>query len=126
MHSRLGQFIGNRNAYFDVLVDPESTILVALNFTGAVLLWKHTDNKFVLRESFNGHSNDVKSIEWNHSGDFLVSVSKDQTTRVIAKNKEKNMYNEISRAQIHGYDINSVSVIKVKNNTIDLIICGAD
>ncbi len=62
VHSRLGQFIGNRNAYFDVLSDPGNTILVALNFTGAVLLWKYVDSKFILGESFNGHSNDVKSI----------------------------------------------------------------
>ena len=33
---------------------------------------------------------------------------------------------KISRAQIHGYDINAVSVVKVKENTIDVIACGAD
>ena len=55
-----------------------------------------------------------------------MSVSKDQTTRVIAKNCKTNQYNEISRAQIHGYDINAVTTLKAKNNTLDLIACGAD
>jgi hypothetical protein len=44
---------------------------------------------------------------------------------VIAKNID-NKYHEISRAQIHGYDINTVTVIKVKDNTVDVIACGAD
>lgn len=77
-------------------------------------------------ECFNGHSNAVKGLEWNHSGDFLVSASKDQTTRVIALNSDTKTYHEISRAQIHGYDINAVTVIKVKDSVIDLIACGAD
>jgi elongator complex protein 2 len=100
--------------------------LVALNYTGAVLIWKWTPEKFILRQSFNGHANEVNDIEWNHTGDFLVSISKDQTTRVIAKNKKSEQFNELSRAQIHGYDINAVTTIKVKDNTLDLIVCGAD
>ena len=55
-----------------------------------------------------------------------MSVSKDQTTRVIAKNAKNSLYHEISRAQIHGYDINAVATAKVKENTLDVIICGAD
>jgi hypothetical protein len=35
-------------------------------------------------------------------------------------------FHEISRAQIHGYDINCLSVIKVKDGIIDVIACGAD
>lgn len=89
-------------------------------------MWRWLEGKWVLRQSFNGHSSEAKSIEWNHSGDFLVSVSKDQTTRVIANNLQDNKFHEISRAQIHGYDINAVTVLKVKQNTLDLIVCGAD
>lgn len=55
-----------------------------------------------------------------------MSVSKDQTTRVLAQHHDTKKYHEISRAQIHGYDINSVALIKVKDNVFDLIACGAD
>lgn len=79
-----------------------------------------------MRPSFNGHSNEVKDIDWNHTADFLVSVSKDQTTRIISKSVNDNLYHEISRAQIHGYDINAVSVLKVSDGLIDVIACGAD
>lgn len=68
----------------------------------------------------------MSDIEWNYSGDYLVSVSKDQTTRVISQNLKTNRFNEISRAQIHGYDINAITLLKVKENTIDVIACGAD
>ena len=117
----MGQFLGNKNAYFDVLADPSHRYLAALNYTGALLMWEWKEQKFSLIECFNGHSNAVKGLEWNHSGDFLVSASKDQTTRVIALNAETKTYHEISSAQIHGYDINAVTVVKVKASVIDLI-----
>jgi elongator complex protein 2 len=124
--SRMGQFLGNKNAYFDVLADPLYKYLLALNYTGAVLLWEWRDLKFSLTECFNGHAGTVKALEWNHSGHFLVSVSKDQTTRVIAKHINTGRYHEVSRAQVHGYDINAVTVLKVRENTLDVIACGAD
>ena len=63
-------------------------------------------------------------MDWSHTGDFLVSISKDQTTRVLAQ--KANNYHEISRAQIHGYDISAVATLKLKEDLIDLIICGAE
>lgn len=38
--SRLGQFLGNKNAYFDVISDRNSAYLLALNYTGAAILWE--------------------------------------------------------------------------------------
>ena len=46
---RLGQLIGNKNAYFDVKVQASSRLIVALNYTGAVLIWRETPEGFVLR-----------------------------------------------------------------------------
>lgn len=124
----MGQFLGNKNAYFDIMANQAGTQLVALNYIGSLLIWDYNKqiNKFTLRDSFNGHYSEVKDIAWNYSGDFLVSVSKDQTTRVIAKNKATSRYHEISRAQIHGYDINTVCLLKTKDETLDILVCGAD
>lgn len=92
------------------------------------MIWKYDKQteKFNLLPSFNGHYMEVKGIQWNHTGDFLVSVSKDQTTRIISQNKQDKQFHEISRAQIHGYDINAVETVKVKDGVIDLVACGAD
>jgi elongator complex protein 2 len=124
----MGQFLGNKNAYFNVVTDDKFKYLVVVNYIGSALIWLYNieTKKFSLRPSFNGHSNEVKDIDWNHTGNFLVSVSKDQTTRIMSKNICNNIYHEISRAQIHGYDLNAVSVLKVNDGLIDIIACGAD
>ena len=124
----MGQLLGNKNAYFEIISDSSHKFLVSVNFIGSALIWEYNseNDKFTLRESFTGHGNQVKSIDWNHTFSYLASVSKDQTTRVLAKNEDSKKYAEISRAQIHGYDIHACSVIKVKDNTVDVIACGAD
>ena len=45
---------------------------------------------------------------------------------MITKNEELSTYHEISRAQIHGYDINCVTLVRLRDQVIDLIACGAD
>lgn len=47
--NRLGQFLGNKNAYFDIVADPSYEHLVALNYTGALMIWKWAEGKWVLR-----------------------------------------------------------------------------
>jgi elongator complex protein 2 len=96
--------------------NPHLSYIMAINFTGASCVWyynKSTD-QFEARPSFTGHFGNVSSVCWDHTGNFLVSVSKDQTTRVYCQNKVSSLYHEISRAQIHGYDINSVTLVKLK------------
>ena len=44
----------------------------------------------------------------------------------MARSKADGKYHEISRSQIHGYDINTMTMAKVKDNTIDVLLCGAD
>lgn len=88
----MGQLLGNKNAYFNIVTDPSYKYLVAVNYIGSALIWNYNKQtkKYTLRSSFNGHSNEVKDIDWNNTGDFVVSVSKDQTTRIISKNKIDN------------------------------------
>ena len=125
---RMGQFLGNKNAYFNIEESLDKQYLVAVNYIGSAIVWKYDkeQNKFSLCPSFNGHTMEVRGVQWNHTGDFLVSVSKDQTTRIISHNLADDHFHEISRAQIHGYDINAVETIKVKDQVVDLIACGAD
>ena len=79
---------------------------------------KDEEEDFSLLETVGGHSQAVTSLEFSSSGSFLVSGSKDQTTRVFAKVKDgKNSgsenWVEISRAQIHGYDINDLALLNI-------------
>jgi len=47
----MGQFLGNKNAYFEILSNKSGTQLAALNYIGSVLLWNYDQpsNKFTLR-----------------------------------------------------------------------------
>ena len=54
-----------------------------------------------------------------------MSCSQDQTTRLVCQTKEG--YQEISRPQVHGYDINSICLLR--NNDPDLpfkLLSGGD
>ena len=84
----MGQFLGNKNAYFHIEADEKFQYLVVVNYIGSALLWSYSaqDKKFTLQHNFTGHSNQVKDIDWDSSGNFLVSVSKDQTTRILSRN----------------------------------------
>jgi len=47
----MGQFLGNKNAYFAILSNKSGTQLAALNYIGSVLIWNYDQpsNKFTLR-----------------------------------------------------------------------------
>lgn len=66
--------------------------------------------------SITGHYKEVRDIDWSSDGSFLVSCSKDQTTRVYSAQTKEGMavWGEQSRAQIHGYDINTVKTLKLE------------
>jgi WD40 repeat protein len=51
VESRMGQLLGNKNAYFQVLSNQAGTHLAALNFIGSVLIWNYDKqtHKFNLR-----------------------------------------------------------------------------
>lgn len=69
---------------------------------------------------------------------MIVSTSLDQTSRIYTTwentfSKTKT-WHEISRAQVHGHDINAIKFLSIQNrvepdsnrNIADLLICGAD
>jgi WD40 repeat protein len=70
--------------------------------------------------SFSGHFGSVADIAWSCDGKYLVSVSSDQTCRIWSKvtrdssllvgDVHSGHWREISRPQIHGYDLTSIAV----------------
>jgi elongator complex protein 2 len=59
----------------------------------------------------SGHFKEIKDIAWEPHGDFLISTSTDQTTRVHGCWKESNTYHEIARPQVHGYDMQCLAIL---------------
>lgn len=39
VETRMGQFLGNKNAYFNLAVDEHNSYLVGVNYIGSVMIW---------------------------------------------------------------------------------------
>ncbi|BFZ62384.1 Elongator subunit elp2 [Saitoella coloradoensis] len=74
------------------------------------------------RAAVGGHVREVKAVAWEKSGAYLLSTSLDQTTRLYAPwttttkegaggKEATTTWHEFARPQIHGYDINTISMV---------------
>lgn len=83
-----------------------------------------------------GHYDSVNDLHWNESGQYFATVSSDQTCRVFApihphrvhnvqsqetvsnrKTAQLNsLWKEVTRPQVHGYDLNSLVLIPIEDS----------
>lgn len=103
--------------------------MLGVGFGGCFHLWKRNDNNNTIKNELDsveseerwfpcpfitGHFSTVNDLVWSSScdGSVLYSVSSDQTCRIFAELKtkagNKSIFREISRPQIHGYDLNCI------------------
>uniref|UniRef100_A0A3P8VKF9 Elongator complex protein 2 n=1 Tax=Cynoglossus semilaevis TaxID=244447 RepID=A0A3P8VKF9_CYNSE len=63
----------------------------------------------------SGHFNAVQDLSWDPEGEFIVSVGSDQTTRLFTPWRQQDSapttWHEISRPQIHGYDMQCLAMV---------------
>lgn len=104
--------------------------IFAYTYGGAVHRWGRPnqdegEQQWKAKLTVKGHFGEVTDLCWDPSSkSCLVSCSSDQTTRLITKFGPReagtNTYYEISRPQVHGYDINSITCLKNQSqNTSD-------
>lgn len=146
---RVGDVGGNTLGLYGGQFSPRGNAIIGHGYQGAFHLWKnstdqsdeavgHIDQseKWIPLPTMGGHFEAVQDISWEPSaGEFLVSVSNDQTCRLHAPwrgngvslvggevvKKEKMQWREIARPQIHGYDMRCVAMIDPL-----LYVSGAD
>lgn len=127
---RFGQISGTKHSFFHVLASADSQYIFAYTFQGCLHVWKSLGpGLYRSVAALNGHFGYVKDIDWDSSQQFLISGSADQTTRIHMQLLSHNQnWAEISRAQVHGYDINAVKLLKIqgREDVCDVIVCGAD
>ncbi|KAF5188631.1 Elongator complex protein, partial [Thalictrum thalictroides] len=107
--------------------------ILAHGYGGSFHLWRNVGvnyENWQPQKVPSGHFAAVTDIAWSRSGDFMLSVSHDQTTRIFAPWKEEvssedgYTWHEIARPQVHGHDINCVTIIQGKGN--HRFVSGAD
>ncbi|KAK6921695.1 WD40 repeat [Dillenia turbinata] len=112
---------------------PTGDAILAHGYGGAFHLWKNVgtySDHWLPQKVPSGHFASVTDISWARSGEYLISVSHDQTTRVFAPWKnitssgDGNSWHEVARPQVHGHDINCVAIIPGKGN--HRFVSGAD
>jgi elongator complex protein 2 len=137
---RLGQLGGNKNSFFGAQFNPETNKILACTFTGYFYLWKSTEGirEWTPLPTITGHSREVTDIDWGNNSQFIVSTSHDQTSRIYTwwdnPLTASKTWHEVSRAQVHGYDINAIKFLSLdhrktsddKRNLCNLLVCGAD
>ncbi|KAB1205610.1 Elongator complex protein 2 [Morella rubra] len=112
---------------------PNGDSILAHGYGGSFHLWKNVGvnlDNWQPQKVPSGHFAAVSDMAWARSGEYILSVSHDQTTRIFsswqneASFRDTNSWHEIARPQVHGHDINCVTIIQGKGN--HRFISGAD
>eukprot|EP01038_Epipyxis_sp_PR26KG_P004240 gene4240-6019_t len=139
-----GSIGGNLLGFVDSCLSPDGTMLIAVGYGGSFHLWScknsiHSEFSYEQQSIarwhpipfISGHFGCVNDISWSSdfcgSSSSLISVSSDQTCRMFSEikshqNELSNSWVELSRPQIHGYDL---TCIAIPQNT-SIIITGGD
>ncbi|TPX33763.1 hypothetical protein SmJEL517_g03433 [Synchytrium microbalum] len=113
---RVGDVSGLNLGFYGAILSPDGRTLLAHAYNGAISLWeqgKEDQTVWMPRVGVSGHSDPVTGLEWDPRSRYLITVSGDQTTRLWSKWIRDGIYtwHEMSRPQIHGYDLQCVAFI---------------
>jgi elongator complex protein 2 len=106
---------GSTGGFWMGLWSPTGSEVVSLGRAGSWRLWKSDElaEEWVQQHGVTGHVGSVTGIAWESKGEYLLSTSSDQTTRLHAvwRTNDRFSWHELARPQIHGYDLNCIDVL---------------
>ncbi|KAK8038148.1 hypothetical protein PG994_014915 [Apiospora phragmitis] len=106
---------GSTGGFWTGLWSPDGSSVICLGRTGSWRRWYHNKERdqWMPEIGISGHTRSVTGIAWSKNGDYLLSTSSDQTTRLHApwNAGERKTWHEMARPQIHGYDLNCIDAI---------------
>ncbi|KAL6440407.1 hypothetical protein ACFW04_003145 [Cataglyphis niger] len=106
---RVGEVGGNSLGFYGCKFGPDGLHILAHGYQGSFHIWKYSQeiSNWIPRSTPSGHFAEVVDLCWEPKGRFLITASTDQTTKVHAPWKDdlKELWHEIARPQIHGYDM---------------------
>lgn len=114
---RVGDVGGNSLGFFGGKFSPDKKSIMGHGYQGSFHIWNQSDeekNSWKPGVVCGGHFNEVRDISWEPEGQFLLSVSADQTTRIHApwsRDDKEITWHEIARPQVHGYDMQCLCVL---------------
>ncbi|XP_048754110.2 elongator complex protein 2-like [Ostrea edulis] len=113
---RVGEVGGNTLGLYGGMFAPDGKSIFAHGYQGAFHQWLYDEPSNLWKPvvTGGGHFDEVEDLDWDTDGQFVLTVSKDQTTRLHAPttcNQGKEIWYEIARPQVHGYDLQCVTMI---------------
>ncbi|XP_061179769.1 elongator complex protein 2-like [Saccostrea echinata] len=113
---RVGEVGGNTLGLYGGMFAPDGRSIIAHGYQGAFHQWSYNESSNQWRPvvTGSGHFDEVEDLGWDTGGQFVVTVSKDQTTRLHAPTihqQGKEIWYEIARPQVHGYDLQCLTII---------------
>ncbi|KAK0626870.1 WD40-repeat-containing domain protein [Immersiella caudata] len=102
---------GSIGGFWTGLWSPDGSAVITLGRTGSWRRWDYdaAEDRWEQNIAVSGHNRAVTGISWSRDGGYLLSTSSDQTTRLHAEwAAGDGTWHEMSRPQIHGYDLNCI------------------
>lgn len=110
--ARFGDIGGNTLGFLGAVFGPDGNRILAHGFQGSFHIWKRPEsdrhNLWQTSVTPGGHFDKVGDIAWSAGGEYLLSCSSDQTTRLHAPwimPQGSKSWKEIARPQVHGHDL---------------------
>lgn len=121
---RVGELGGNTLGFYGGLFSPDGKKILAHGYNGAFHLWQlnsSTLDQWDPVPAASGHFGPVNDCSWHSSGLYFLTISQDQTARIFSSWKRSNeendyVYAEVSRPQIHGYDLECGCFVNSKSH----------
>ncbi|KAK7508595.1 hypothetical protein BaRGS_00000161 [Batillaria attramentaria] len=114
---RVGEVGGNTLGFYGGLFSPHGNSILAHGYQGALHQWTRSKelNAWEPAVTGGGHFAGIQDMDWDRGGgNFVLTTSLDQTTRLHAPWVLDGKYMgwfEIARPQIHGYDMQCLTMI---------------
>eukprot|EP01130_Rhizamoeba_saxonica_P017342 TRINITY_DN8379_c0_g1_i1.p1 TRINITY_DN8379_c0_g1~~TRINITY_DN8379_c0_g1_i1.p1 ORF type:complete len:810 (-),score=215.16 TRINITY_DN8379_c0_g1_i1:48-2477(-) len=111
--ARVGDVGGNHLGFLGCSYGNNGEYILGYSHVGSIHIWKNNkeEEDWEPINTVSGHFDNVVDISWDNENNYLMSVSKDQTTRIFAPILPNDIWHEIARPQVHGYDMKCFTCI---------------
>ncbi|KAK9329802.1 WD40-repeat-containing domain protein [Lipomyces starkeyi] len=125
-HARLGDLsikgassaTGSSGGFWGALWDqkPVPSWIATVGKSGGWRVWtaENETERWTPKAAITGHAREATGLAWAPGGEYLLTTSLDQTTRLLAEwkppgSQDTKGWHEFARPQIHGYDMITIA-----------------